>query len=287
MNAREPATAALEAEPADTTDTQQYNVPGLERGLRVLSAFSGADCELDAPELSRRLDVPRTTMFRLLQTLECLGYLERAPSGRGFRLGIGVLRLGFEHLSGQDMTDLAMPLLEALRDETGCAAHLVIRDGRDVVFVARAQSFVRASSAVKIEVGSRLPAHASTHGHLLMGDLTRDELVALYPEPQLQRYTPHTPGTVAELYEQVRHDSARGFAIGESTFEYGISVVSAPARNSEGRIVAVVSITVPNSRIAQTLLDSGIVERVRHAAQGLSARLNYRARQAARGGSYQ
>lgn len=266
-------TAVIEAA-AETS--LPYNVPGLERGLRVLAAFSDAEPVLDAGELSRRLGIPRTTMFRLLQTLEHLGYLEREATGRGYRLGIGVLRLGFDHLSGLDLTDLALPLLEALRDDTGFTAHLLIRDGRDVVFVAKAHSYLPALGSVKVQVGSRLPAHATTHGHLLMGGLTLGELDALYPEPTLHCYTQQTPATVRALYERIQADAAQGFAVGESSFEPGISVVSAPVRDQDSQVAAAIAITVPYPSIAPHLIEDGLIKRVCHAAQELSMRLNYR-----------
>ncbi len=100
-----------------------------------------------------------------------------------------MLRLGFEYLSSLELTDLGLPIIEALRDETGLTAHIVIRDGRDVVFVAKAQSHAPIFSSVKVNVGTRLPAYATTHGQVLMGDMTLDELKKLYPEPELERFT--------------------------------------------------------------------------------------------------
>jgi DNA-binding IclR family transcriptional regulator len=268
------------AEPAreadeDRSDTN-YRVPGLERGLRILTEFSPREPVLGAPELSKRLGIPRTTVFRLLQTLESLGFLERADRDRNYRLGVAVLRLGFEYLSSLELTDLGLPIIEALRNETGLTSHIVIRDGRDVVFVAKAQSHAPIFSSVKVNVGTRLPAHATTHGQVLMGDFTLNDLRALYPEPQLERYTQHTPETIEALYERIRDDANRGFAISESSFERGISVVSAPVRNDTGRIVAVITTTIPRHEIDASLLDSGLVDKVRHAADELSQRLNYR-----------
>src|ERR1700761_8378834 len=89
-------------QPRDAEDDRDasYRVPGLERGLRILTEFSPREPLLGAAELSRRLGIPRTTVFRLLQTLEALGFLERADRGdRNYRLGVAVLRLGFEYLS--------------------------------------------------------------------------------------------------------------------------------------------------------------------------------------------
>jgi DNA-binding IclR family transcriptional regulator len=265
---------ALDAE-EDHSDAN-YRVPGLERGLRILTEFSPREPVLGAPELSRRLGIPRTTVFRLLQTLESLGFLERADRDRNYRLGVAVLRLGFEFLSSLELTDLGLPLIEALRDATGLTTHIVIRDGRDVVFVAKAQSHAPVFSSVKVNVGTRLPAHATTHGHVLMGDLSLDELRALYPEKTLERFTKQTPATVEELYERVKDDAVRGFAISESSFENGISVISAPVRNDTGRIAAVITTTIPRPHIDAALLDGGLIDKVRNAAEQLSLRLNYR-----------
>ena len=235
-----------------------YIVPGLERGLKILTEFSPREPVLGAPELSRRLGIPRTTVFRLLQTLESLGFLERADKDRNYRLGVAVLRLGFEYLSSLELTDLGLPIIEALRDATGLTSHILIRDGRDVVFVAKAQSHAPIFSSVKVNVGTRLPAHATTHGHVLMGDLSLDELRALYPEQHLERFTKSTPETVEELFER------------------GISVVTAPVRNDTGRIVAVITTTIPRPEIDAALLESGLIDKVREAADALSLRLNYR-----------
>jgi len=268
-------TLARIADDADKDDGN-YIVPGLERGLKILAEFSPREPVLGAPELSKRLKIPRTTVFRLLQTLESLGFLERADKDRNYRLGVAVLRLGFEYLSSLELTDLGLPIIEALRTSTGLTSHILIRDGRDVVFVAKAQSQEPIFSSVKVNVGTRLPAHATTHGHVLMGDLSLDELRALYPEPVLERFTRLTPETVEALYDMVCADAERGYAISQSSFERGISVVTAPVRNDTGRIVAVITTTIPRPEIDATLLDTGLVDKVRHAAAELSSRLNYR-----------
>lgn len=253
-----------------------YVVPGLERGLRILSEFSPREPVLGAPELSKRLGIPRTTVFRLLQTLESLGFLERADKDRNYRLGVAVLRLGFEYLSSLELTDLGLPVIEALRDATGFTAHIVIRDGRDVVFVAKAQSPAPVFGSVRVNVGTRLPAHATTHGHVLMGDLSLAQLRALYPEERLERVTKATPETVDVLCELIRADAQRGYAIGNSAFERDISVVTAPVRNDTQKIVAVITVTVPRAEIDETLIASGLVDKVRRSAAELSRRLNYR-----------
>ena len=218
-------------------------------------------------------------MFRLLQTLESLGFLERADKDRNYRLGVAVLRLGFEYLSSLELTDLGLPIIEALRDETGLTSHIVIRDGRDVVFVAKAQSHEPIFSSVKVNVGTRLPAHATTHGQVLMGDLTLDE-----SEDALSR-----AGTRSATRSRRRSPSTsctNGFATTPKR-GYADQRVVVRARHFGGerrrcattraRIVAVDHDDDSASEIDAPLLDSGLVDKVRRAADELSQRLNYRA----------
>jgi DNA-binding IclR family transcriptional regulator len=266
-----------DAPAAESDAGSGYSVPGLERGLRILAEFSSHEPVLGAPELSRRIGIPRTTTFRLLQTLESLGFLERAADERSYRLGVAVLRLGFEYLSSLELTDFGQPILDRLRDDTGFSAHLLIRDERDVVFVARAQTRDPMFSSVKVHVGTRLPAHATVHGQVLMGDLTPADLRRLYPERQLERFTERTPATLDELYQRIRATAAQGYAVSEASFERGISAISAPVRDQTGRIVAALTVTVPRSDIGDEER-APLVARACQAALDLSARLNYRPR---------
>ncbi|MBO9651107.1 MAG: helix-turn-helix domain-containing protein [Variovorax sp.] len=106
---------AREAAMDDPTD--RYNVPALERGLRMLGAFGEEDSVLSAPELVRRFDLPRSTVFRLLTTLESLGFVERSESGRDYRLGRAALRMGLDYLAMLEPTQLDAPLLQGLCEE--------------------------------------------------------------------------------------------------------------------------------------------------------------------------
>ncbi len=261
---------------SDGETSSAYLVPGLERGLRILSEFSAREPELGAPELSKRIGIPRTTTFRLLQTLEALGFLERGASDRHFKLGVAVLRLGFEYLNSLELTEVGTPVLERLRDATGLSTHLLIRDQREVVFVAKAQAREPMFSSVKVHVGTRLPAHATVHGQILLGDLTREELSQLYPERKLEGFTDQTPPTVDELYKRIREAAVLGYAVSEASFERGISVVTAPVRDQTGSIVATVTATVPRSDLGNLAEREPLVIAVCGAAIDVSVRLGYR-----------
>lgn len=267
MNSRE-----QDASESGDDGSERYNVPALERGLRVLGEFSRETRTLTAPELARRFKLPRSTVFRLLATLESMGFVERDEGGREYRLGLAVLRLGFEYLASLPLTELGHPLLQRLSEETGHACNLIVRDGRSIVYVARVSPPSPFVSAVS--VGTRLPAHATVLGRVLMADLTLPELRALYPENQLEVHSPSTPRTVTELFDLIHGDRERGYAVSEGFFEANISTIAAPVRDHSGRVVAALGMTMNAGRIEADKLDD-LIALVREFADRLSGMLNY------------
>ena len=89
------------------------------------------------PEIAKKLALPRTKVFRLLQTLQSMDYLRCEPDKRRFSLGPALLSRGFEYLASLDMVEVAQPILQRLRDRTGLSSHMAIREGREVIYVAR------------------------------------------------------------------------------------------------------------------------------------------------------
>ncbi|QBF25710.1 IclR family transcriptional regulator [Pseudomonas tructae] len=248
----------------------KYIVPGLERGLLLLCEFSRQNRTLTAPELARRLELPRSTIFRLLTTLETMGFVTR--SGNEYRLGMSVLRLGFEYLASLELTELGQPLLARLCDHLNYPSNLVVRDGRSIVYVAKVSPPSVFSSAVN--VGTRLPAHATVLGRILLEDLSLAELRELYPEEHLEQHSPCTPKTVLELFDLVQSDRQRGYVSGEGFFESSISTIAAPVRDHSGRVVAAMGVTIPSVQVAHINFD-GLLGHVRGSADELSRLLNY------------
>lgn len=256
----------------DAKAEDRYTVPALARGLQLLMQFSRDERQLSGAELSRRLQLPRASVFRMLHTLEQGGFVERADDGASYKLGLSVLRLGFELLSGMELTEHGRGIIEELRNRSGYSAHIVVRDAREVVFIAKAAG----ASALfqSIQVGARLPAHATVLGRLLLSDLDMKALQSLYPEPELPRYTPATPTTLAELKVLMDRDRAAGYGVSMGGFETGISTIAVPVFNEHGEVSAAISITVPQSRIDEPVL-APLVEMVREAAGKLSQRLSH------------
>jgi DNA-binding IclR family transcriptional regulator len=250
----------------------RYVVPALQRGLELLAQFSRHTPQLSGADLSRNLDLPRASVFRMLHTLEKSGFVERVGDSTQYKLSLGVLRLGFEYLASMELTEHGRPVIEALRDASGYSAHIVVRDQRDVVFVAKATG--KSTLFHAIQVGARLPAHATVLGRQLLSCMSLAELSKLYPEATLKSYTPKTPKTVVQLKAQLEVDRQNGFGISQGGFETGISTIAAPVFNDRMEVVAAVSITVPAQHLDNNITEQ-LVPMVRHAAQQLTERLSH------------
>lgn len=258
----------------EAEDVPRYIVPGLARGTQILRLFNRDRRQLSAPEIARELEIPRSTVFRLVQTLEYLGLLERIDQTSDYRLGIGVLSLGFEFLASLEVTELARTILDRLRDHVGFSSHLAIRDGSDVVFVVKSPA--RAAFASSVTVGTRFPAHATVLGRVMLADLTPEELDQLYPTGQLPAYSDQTPETLAELQQVLRQDAKRGYAISEAYFEPGIGSIAAPVRDGSGRVIAAINVIFQDGSVDLADIQSKFVAPVTEAAEELSRRLDWR-----------
>ncbi len=273
VRAKATRSAAAAADPEHGSATPapapevRYQVPALQRGLQLLAQFTRNEQQLTGAELARRLDLPRASVFRMLQTLEQLDFVQRVGDGARYKLGMAVLRMGFEYLASMELTELGRPIIDALASATGLSAHLVVRDAREVVFVAKAvgSSFMFNS----IQVGARLPAHATVLGRVLLADLSPAALEALYAGVELPAYTAQTPTTLAALKQMIEADAQRGYGISQGGFESAISTIAAPVFDEHQRVSAAVSVTVTAAQIDERALDA-LVSQVRMAAQRLS-----------------
>ncbi len=225
----------------------KYVVPALAQGLSLLNLFSRDAPTLTAPEIATRLGLSRTTVFRLLHTLQLMGFVSREQDERSYSPGPALLNRGFAYLASLDLVERAQPILQRLRDETGMSAHLAVRDGQEIVYVARFAA--RTTVASSVQIGTRFPVHATVMGRMTICDLSDRELAALFPREPLAAFSEQTPTTLLALKEILSKDRAVGYAVSQSYFERGVSSVAAPVRDVSGRIVAAINITAVDSHV--------------------------------------
>jgi DNA-binding IclR family transcriptional regulator len=246
----------------------QTTVPGLERGLKLLRLFRRTRPSITPPEIAHELKIPRSTVHRLLQTLEEMEFLRRADGG-AYVLGPAVLSIGFEYLSSLDIVQLSNPVLSQLRDKTQSSAHLAVLHGTDIVYLSRHPSPSAVTSNVSI--GTRLPAHATVMGRVLLADLSSPALHALYKDKPLQRFTPKTPTTIASLERLLLEDRRLGYVIGSSYYERGVTSVAAPVRDHIGKVIAAINVAIVDTLVDESAVYGKITAETCAAAASISA----------------
>lgn len=252
--------------------TASYSVPPVSRAFKLLRAIASGDSVANMSETARTLDLSRTTLIRLIATLEAEQMIERRADGTGYKLGLGLAGLAGQALVSSDIVQVGDPIIGALAEHLGLSAHIGVRDGRDVLYVARRTPNVHLVSNVGI--GSRLPAHATTLGRIILAFTPRDEVVRLFHGVRLKAATAKTPATLAALQRQINADSAAGIAWSDSNFEIGISSAAAPAFDRSGIVVGAINVTGPAASFAVSRRLS-IETAVRDAAMRLSRGLGF------------
>jgi IclR family pca regulon transcriptional regulator len=251
----------------------RYSVHSLELGLRVLECFDrNAFDAMNLSDIARRIGVSRSSAFRLVHTLERLGYLAREEETKSYRLGARVMALGYAFLSSKDIAELARPELRRLRAATRCSTHLGILDGSDVLYIARYAAHEPVGSM--IAVGARLPAHATTMGRILLA-YKPAAYVQEHFAGALVKFTERTPATLPDLIALLATDRARGYAISHSNFESGIASIAAPVFDASGDAVAAINVSIPEAAIDERF-DTSVRDAVCEVARTISQLAGYR-----------
>src|SRR6476620_10743735 len=209
-----------------TTGTSQ----SLARGLAILSTFHSDRPLIGVSELSRELDLSRSTAHRYVATLAKLGYLQQDPDSKRYRLGPKVLDLGFSAINSMDVREISAPHLRQLSDETGYTVNLAILDGTDVVYIERCRSSRAGQREIdlNLHVGSRLPADCTSMGKVLLAFLPDEEREARLADLQLVPRGPNTLTKIPALRSELDRVRQAGLAVNDEELAYGLRSIAAP-----------------------------------------------------------
>ncbi len=269
-----------EVEPPGTVVPKTSSVQSIERAIAILKAFSTEKEELGVTELSRKLNLHKSTVSRLLSSLQREGLVEENLVTRKYRLGMALVTLGGLVLQRLDVTQTARPLMATLSDMTHETVILAIKDDFEAVNVAQVPSPQRVKH---IEwMGRRTPLHCTAVGKVLLAYSPAAEQQA-FINRGLSRYTSNTITEPNTLCQELVHVREQDYAIGREEFEIGLNEIAAPIRDHTGEVVASISVSGPVFRLSPARFPS-VAEQVQHSARTLSGQLGYNAPNFAREG---
>lgn len=215
---------------ANTTDI----IGSFSKGLRVLECFSADHPRLSISDVAARTGLDRATARRCLLTLHHENYA--AYDGKFFTLTPRVLRLGMGALAALPLPQIVQPWLDHLSEQIGQSCSVSILDDLEIVYLARASE--RRVMSIGLMPGSRLPAHCTSMGRVLLAALPDEDAAALIERADLTPRTAHSLTDPAEIRAEIARVRAQGFAAINQEIELGLSSLAVPILDTHGRTVA-------------------------------------------------
>lgn len=226
----------------------QY-VQSLARGLSVIRAFDDDHPEMTLSDIARRTGLTRATSRRFLLTLSELGYVK--TDGRMFSLTARVLELGFSYLSALSMPEIAQPHLEHLSNTIHESTSASVLDGTDIVYVARVPT--RRIMTVRINIGTRFPAYATSMGRVLLAPLPSGELDEHLGAIDFATLTSHTIKTRDALVAELARVRDQGWAMVDQELEDGLRSIAAPIALGSTVVAAINVSTTATSHSVESI----------------------------------
>jgi len=213
-----------------STDT----ISSLAKGLRVIECFGAETPKLSISDVSARTGLDRATSRRCLLTLHKEGYADY--DGKSFTLTHRALRLGMGAIASLQLPEIVQPWLDQLTEQIGQSCSVAILDGTEIIYLARAAQ--RRVMSIGLMPGSRLPAHSTSMGRILLGALSVEEARSIIEVSDLSPRTSYSLTDPDEIMEQVAIARERGHAVVDQEVEIGLRSIAIPVLNVRGAVVA-------------------------------------------------
>jgi IclR family KDG regulon transcriptional repressor len=247
-----------------------YLVPAVDKALRIMALLKTEGREMTLAEIARATGWHKSSIQKLLVTLNHHGVLERDEMTKRYSLGITLAEYGRVALNKLDIRIAAKPFLKELADYSSETAVLAILNGTKMVMIDKKEPILQIRASPFI--GTRFPATATSNGKALLAWLPEDRVNEIILIEGLHASTARSI-TESEVYKaDLAETRRRGYAIDREEFQEGVSGVSAPVFHPKGQVIATLSLVGPEFRMTESKIQ-GYGEKCVELAAQLSARL--------------
>ena len=254
-------------------EKNSYIIQSVTNALNLLEAFKADRDELGVTELSKRLNLHKNNVFRLLATLEAKGYIEQNKANENYRLGVKSLELGQTFIKQLGLVRQAKPFLKEIVKECNEMAYIGIIRQNSVVYLDVEET----NQTVKVtnRVGWRLPIHCTAIGKAQITYASEEELEKLNILDNMERFTPNTIVDKVEFIKHLKEVAKRGYALDNEEYDLGVRCVGVPLRDYTGRVVGGISVSGPSFRMTDEMLREKIIPVVKEAGEKTSKKLGF------------
>jgi DNA-binding IclR family transcriptional regulator len=246
----------------------------VERALAMLEAVAQDFDGLSNADISRKLNIPKSSASYILRTLETQGYLNRNAETGKYRVGLKVLSLSRGALTGIDVREVALPIMRHLMKQTNLTCHLAILDGPMAVYIEK----VEPEGFIKMDtwVGRRMPVHATSVGKSLVAYIGREKVEKIIEERGMEKRTPKTITSLPRLFRELEKVREQGYAVDDEENNLGARCMGAPIFNQGGTIEAALGLSGTVQQVNSHTMPR-MIEHLKDAARHVSLQLGYRA----------
>jgi IclR family transcriptional regulator, KDG regulon repressor len=236
-------------------------VQSIVRALTLMEALGDSRGEIGIADLSKRVGLHISTTHRILGTLIDRGYARQNPDTGRYALGAEALHLADSYLGQVDLRRVARPILERLSHGTGETANLVILDGREALYLDKAES----AQTLRIfsRIGHRAPLHCTAVGKVLLAYRSAAEANALLGSGPMEALTKHTITSPSQLRRELDKVRDQGFAMDREECEEETCCIAVPIHNARGAVEAALSVSAPAVRLTPRRMEELIPLMVR------------------------
>ena len=240
------------------------------RSMDIVNLFID-HTELSFQEIIDLSGIPKTSVYRMLMSLEEMGFLVKGIDSK-YRLGLLFLKFGHLVSSRLDIRQIAYPVMENLHNDVKEAINLIIKQGDEAIYIEK----IDRNQKVRLytAIGRRSPLYAGACSRVILSYLPEPEITAYMESIELKSFATGTITDKERLYDTIRQAKKDGYTISNSELENHTSAIAAPIFDYKGNVVAGLSV----AGIEANYQDENIpifVAKVKEAAEEISQRLGY------------
>jgi DNA-binding IclR family transcriptional regulator len=233
-------------------ENHSFRLPAVDRAMSLFELLAHSQTGLTLSQLSRKLDIPKSTAHYLLHTLYTRGYVQREADGHRYSLGLRLADVAHADSAESSLRALSLPYLQEIVAKLGLTATVAVRRSAESVIVARVES--RQDAGGGAWVGRHMDLHCTAQGKALLIGLPEEELSRLFAGRELARFTPKTIYSLSALKAHLVDVRAKGFAVNDEEMVLGVRAVAAPVVDSFGTVIACTSVRGSTQQIPSHLI---------------------------------
>jgi Transcriptional regulator len=219
----------------------QEIVQSVDRTLTILEVLSDYENGLGITEISERVELHKSTVHRLLNTLIYKGYIKQDKNTNKYGLTLKLFELGNKKVEKMDIVSISRPYLKELVEKTNEVVHLVVREGIEVMYVSKVEP--QKSMKMYTRIGMRKPMYCTAMGKAMLSQMTEEEIEEIWNASDIKKLTDNTIVDLNKLKESLKDIRTKGYAMDEQEVEAGIRCVGTIVRDYKGEVCGGISLS--------------------------------------------